>query len=193
MRENSASMPPAPLAPLYDLLGPDLHPIAGASVSAEIPMAEDLVNRLIAERLRAAEGPVAAVRLRLRADRRVDAFVTLRAPAFLPEVRAEIDIVGQPRLPDRPVLTLRWALPGLGLLARLASPVVALANALPPGIDLRGDRIDVRLDVLLASQGLADLVRYLTRVEVDTRPGAVVVRLGAHVPAGEGVSPPGAA
>jgi hypothetical protein len=182
-------MTASPLDPLYALLGPGLHQIAGTSVSGEIPIAQGLINRLLAEQLASSNAPVAAVQVELHDADTLSALVTLRA-SFVPPVRVVARIDQQPRLPGAPVVGLRWTLPGLGLLARVASPALALFKGLPPGIVVDGDRLLVHVGQMLASQGLGDVMRYLSSLQVTTRAGVLIVRFEVLV-AGA-ASPPGA-
>jgi hypothetical protein len=174
-------MTASPLEPLYVLLGPDLHQIAGTSLSGEVPVAQGLINRLLAEQLASSNAPVSSVQVELHDNDTLTAVVALRA-GFLPPIRVVARIDQQPQLPGSPVLGLRWTLPGLGLLARMASPALAIFKALPPGVVMDGDRLLINLRQMLAGQGMADTLRYLTSLQITTRAGIVLIRFAVRVP-----------
>src|SRR5687768_12083680 len=112
------------------LLGPRLQEVAGARVSAEIPLSEALVNRLVDEALRtASDGPVEAAEVQVRDGGELAVRLRLRRPSFAPPIIVMLRIEQQPRLPDSPTLGLRWELPGMGLLAKLAGPVLRIFKA----------------------------------------------------------------
>jgi hypothetical protein len=173
---------------LRDLLGTDLQHIAGASVSGEIPVSESVINRALAEQLSQSGAPLSGLRLEAHEADAMTAYVTLRRPSFVPSLRVMLRVEQQPRLPDAPILGLRWTLAGMGLLTRVAGPALALFNALPPGIHVVGDRLLVDLRRLSESQGVGDLLRYVSRLQIGARAGVVVIRFELRVPVG--LAPP---
>ena len=173
---------PAFLQRLRQMLGVDLEELAGAAISGEIPLRDDLVNRVIAQRLAASSSAVCAVRVEAQEDDHIGVEMTIRAGTMtLPTVRIAARIDRQPDLPHSPILGLRWSLPGLGPLGLLAAPALTWLRALPPGIHADGDRIDVDAGALLRSQGLGELLPYIAALQVHTRRGAFVVRFELRV------------
>ena len=161
---------------LADLLGFELTELAGAHVAGQIPVNAALINRLIAARLSASEGKVADVRIEpLDADAIV-AHVTLRS-RLVPPLAVHLQIQQQPVFPDLPVLVLRWSMRGFGGLVRLASPVLALFDVLPPGVRIDGDLIGVDLAAMLRAQGLGELLPHIVEVRFATKAGRVIVML----------------
>ena len=147
---------PALLSRLRGLAGDNLQELTGATIAAEIPLTNAVVNRLIAERLAAASGPVSAVQVDALDDDTFSAQVSLRMK-MIPTVRIVARIEEQPE-PQRPVLGIRWSMPGLGPLGLLAGPALSFFKALPRGLRAEDDRLLVDVAELLRAQGLADLL-----------------------------------
>jgi hypothetical protein len=168
------------------IFGVDLDELAGTSIAAEIPLSNDLVNRLIAQRLAASPSAIAAAHAEAQDHDNVGIELSLRGPKLLPAVRIAARIDRQPDLPRAPVLGLRWSVPGLGPLGLLAAPALTWFKALPPGIRADGDRLDVDIGAVLRSQGLGELLPYIAALQVHTRRGAFLVRFELRIPrAGE--------
>jgi hypothetical protein len=165
---------------LRETTGIDLSELAGAHASGEIPLPDGLLNRIIAERLAARQTPIEAVHLESRPE---NAFLVRVRPrsGWLPALTLEAAITGQPALPESAVLTLHWSVTGLGFLARLAGPALALVDALPPGIRVEGDRAEIDLSELLRAQGHDDVLPLVRHLEVLTEPGRVVVRFAVRI------------
>lgn len=170
---------PALLGRLRDLAGSNLQELSGTSIAAEIPFTNAVVNRLIAARLAAASGPVSAVQLDALDADTFSAQVSLRTK-MIPTMRIVARIEEQPE-PQRPVLGIRWSMPGLGRLAMLAGPALTFLKTLPRGFRADDDRILVDVAELLRAQGLADLLPFISKVRVHTRPGAFVVKFELRV------------
>jgi hypothetical protein len=165
---------------LPSLVGFDLSELAGAHASGEIPVPAALINRVIAARLADSRSPIAALVVDPRQGDVVLVHVRLHA-TLVPPLTIQAVIDAQPRLPASPVLVVRWSLVGLGILGRLASPVLALFGVLPPGISVSGDRLAIDLAEILTARGHGDLLTLLTHLEVATADGGVVVRFEARV------------
>lgn len=165
---------------LPGLLGFELSELAGAHASGEIPVQALLINRLIAARLARSGSPIESLTVEPRPGEVILVHVRLRT-SFVPALTVQALIDEQPHLPDSPVLVLRWSLLGLGRLARLASPVLALFDLLPPGISVDGDRIAVNLQAILAAKGQADVLPLLRELEIRTIEGGVLVRFAVRV------------
>ena len=170
---------PALLGRLRELAGSNLQELTGATIAAEIPFTNTVVNRLIGERLAAASGPVSAVQVDALDDDTFSAQVSLRAK-LIPTVRILARIEEQPE-PQRPVLGIRWSMPGLGPLGLLVGPALSFLKTLPRGLRAEDDRILVDVAELLCAQGLADLLPYVAKVRVHTRRGAFVVKFELRV------------
>jgi hypothetical protein len=170
---------PALLGRLRDIAGGNFQELSGATIAAEIPLTNAVVNRLIGERLAAASGPVSTVQVDALDDDTFSAHVSLRAK-MIPTMRIVARIEEQPE-PERPVLGIRWSMPGLGPLALLAAPALTFLKALPRGLRAEDDRILVDVAELLRAQGLADLLPYVSQVRLHTRPGAFVLKFELRV------------
>jgi hypothetical protein len=160
----------------YGITAADLR---GAVLTAEIPLTDAVVNRLIAQQLAARETPFADVQVEALEDDRFTARVSAKA-RMVPAMSVFARIERQPDFPGDPVLWLRWS--GLGALSRLAGPAIAffqttIAQKLPPGIMLDGKRVGIDVRRLLVERGLDDLADYARTVRVSTRRGAFVVKV----------------
>jgi hypothetical protein len=180
------------MQPIQQLLGFDPRELEGARISGEIPLTAVLINRLIAQQLGSSTLPVRAVVIEPHDGNRVTAHIRLRA-MVVPPFTVDLVVEQQPHLPDSPVLLLRWSLVGLGLLARLASPVLTYLHLLPPGIRVRGGLVAIDLAELLGARGGGEVLHYLRRLEVGTRAGRVLVRFEAGVEGPAAPSSEGAA
>jgi len=169
----------APLARiLEELQGSGFRDIAGAQVSAVIPLGERLLNELIAASL-PRSGAVREASVHPQPDNRLGIRVKLARPEFLPPVSATLVIERQPDLPASPLLGLRvTGLPGL---LALAGPLVSIGRMLPPGVRLEGDHVTLDLAELLAQRGQADLLRFLSRLRVTSEAGRLVLQIEARV------------
>ena len=169
----------ATLDTIRDRLGFDLREMAGAKLSGDIPLKEQLVNRLIGERL-GPNVPFSSVRVEpLEGD--AAAIHLVPRARFIPPVRVLARIERQPEFPGDPRLLLRWSLPAAGPLAALAAPLIAHFNALPPGISIDADRVAIDVAELMRSRGLDDLIGMIRRLAVHTRPGGFVAQFDLGV------------
>jgi hypothetical protein len=168
---------------LYDLLQrqrragfPDL---AGAEAIATVPIADRLVNEIIARTL----PPAGRLReLLVRADDGNQLRVTLRLSAGGLNLPVSLTLVidEQPELPHNPALGLR--LSGAPALFSLAAPVMRSLDLLPPGITLDGDRIRVDLQIVLAHYGKGELLNYVRELRVSTAARVIVLTIRAQTP-----------
>jgi hypothetical protein len=155
-------------------LGIDLREFAGAKVSGEIPLSEDFVNRLLAERL--ADHPqISAARIQPH-EGDVVAIQLVPRVRMIPPLRIMARIERQPDFPRDPTLLLRWSMPAAGPLALFAAPILSYFKAMPSGIRLEGDRITVDVRELLRTRGLADVAGFIRALAIHTRPGGFVAR-----------------
>jgi hypothetical protein len=163
------------------LLGIDLPDIAGSVFAGEIPLSNALVNRLIMQRLAAAQLPIAGVRVEAHAGDQLTIVLSMRG-SLIPDVTITARIEEQPQFPGPAVLWLRWTLPAMRALSIFAAPALTYFKKLPPGIRVDGDRIAVDVAELLRSRGLEELMDYITRVNVTTRESAIVVAFALRIP-----------
>ena len=161
---------------LRRLAGIELQDVRGSAFGGEIPLTATLVNRLLAERLARWAGPIAGVIVEPHEGQRLTANLELRGQPFLKDARVEVQIEKQPELPDHPLFLLRWSMPGLGPLARMAAPFVSSFKKLPPGIQMDSDHVLIDLRVLLDSLGYGELLPHLTGLHVQTKEGLFLVR-----------------
>jgi len=166
----------SPLDRMREVLGIGVEDIPGATVGGDIPIPEPLINRFIVQALARSQAPVSAVRIELLDGDRFLAHATIRGLRLIPEVTVAAEVEHQPDMPQSPVLSLRWSLPHLGPIAKIAAPFVSGLKGLPPGVRIDGERATVNVAELLASRGLSDILPLLARVELRTRSGAAVVR-----------------
>lgn len=155
-------------------LGVDIGTFAGAAMAGELPLPNEFVNRLIAERL-AGHAQIAALEVRAQEGDTVAVQVVPRA-RLLPPMQVLARVEHQPEFPHNPLLVLRWTMPAAGPLAMFAAPVLGYFKALPPGIRMSGDRVAVDVAESLRSRGFDDLLGLVRRLTVHTRPGAFVVK-----------------
>jgi hypothetical protein len=158
---------PSPLDSLRNVFGDRLEALAGCVVAGEIPITADILNRLLAAQLASSDTPIASAEVVVLDH---DAFtVHLRPRGPLPMLKVDVVIDGQPELPARPMLGMRWTLRGLGPLAMVAAPVISYLRALPAGIRLDGDRVWVNVEEMLRQRGFGEIVPLLTGLRVTTR------------------------
>ena len=164
-------------------MGVDVRELTGATLSGEIPVTAALINRFIAGWLArdARAGKLAAVVVEPLDQDRLSVHVRLRSN-LLPPLRLELQIAAQPQIPASPVLVVRWSLAGgLGPLARLAGPALAVFDVLPPAVRVDGDLIGIDLNELLRAQKAEWLLTYVRTLHVRTETGRVVIQLSAAV------------
>jgi hypothetical protein len=157
--------------------GLDLGEFGGSTLAGEIPVTEALVNRLLAQKL-AQHAQIGSLRVQAQPNDSVAIQVVPRA-RLMPPVNITARIERQPEFPANPVLLLRWSMPAAGPLALFAGPMLSYFKAMPQGIRMDGDRVAVDLRELLRSRGLDDVVGFVRKLEVHTRPGGFVLRVEA--------------
>jgi hypothetical protein len=165
---------------LRALLGDQFQELGGAALSGEVPLSNRVLNSVIAEGLARSGGPVSEARVEALDDDTFSVHLSLRG-RMLPSVRVLARIEQQPELPQRPVLVIRWSIPGMGPLAMLGGPALSFLKALPRGFRAEDDRIVVDLGELASSQGAGELLRYLSKLRIHTRKGAVLITFAAKI------------
>jgi hypothetical protein len=156
--------------------------VAGARVSARVPISSALLNQIIRDALRGSSGPVRSVDVGPLAGDRFEVVITTTLP-FVPALTVQVAIDEQPRFPASPFLVLRWSF--LGGVGTFASRFVGrLEHKLPPGIRLDADRIVIDLPVMIgrsAPPGAVEWLRYLMRFELHTVDDRAIVDLEAGI------------
>lgn len=171
-------MLPNGIAEIFQQLQADgFREVAGAKVSADIPIAERLLNEVVAASL-PPNLPVREVSIRPEAGNQFSVRVTPRA-GLLPPVTLKLEIEQQPDFPGSPVLTLRMKT--MGGLFGFAAAALPIGKMLPPGVRLEGERILVDLHAMAARHGFGDLLQHVRQLRVTTEPGLVILQLNAAV------------
>jgi hypothetical protein len=151
--------------------------LAGASGRAVIPVAESLLNALIARSL-PATGHVRELTLEPLYGNRLKLRLRVNVGGMALPFSLTVMIDEQPVLPQHPVLTLRLS----GLPPMLTGAIGRLATVLPPGLTVAGNRLLLNLHTLLAPRGQADVLRYVSALEVTTEPQHVILSVHVSVP-----------
>jgi hypothetical protein len=167
---------------ISDLLGhlqqSSFRDLAGARVSARIPVARSLVNALVARALAGSSAPVKTVDVQPQEGDRLNVTVAVSWP-FVPALTIGVTIERQPAFPESPILVLHWSL--LGGLGAIASKFVSALDRLPPGIRLDGQFIVLDIPVLAAGSPAAAALRYVRKMEMHTTEGRVVLEVDLEV------------
>jgi hypothetical protein len=151
--------------------------LKGARVSASIPVAEQLLNDLIAATL-PSPGPLRAVTLHPLAGDRVKATVKLSRLDFLPPIALTLEIEGQPETPNSPLVLRIRSVPGL---VSLASAALSMTTVLPAGVKLEDQRLFVDVRKLVERSGYAEVVPFLGAVRVTTEEGRLILDVTLQV------------
>jgi hypothetical protein len=168
----------ADLPHLFERLrGSGFRDLAGTRIAARIPIAEPLLNELVA-RFLPESGAIRQLTLQPQPNDHVGLRVKLARPEVLPPITAMLAIERQPELPYKPSLGLR--LSGLPSLLTLAGPSL-LGSLLPPGMRLDSGLLTIDLHVLLAKHGQAELLTYFDRLRINTEAGRLVLEVDAKV------------
>ena len=154
---------------------PDL---AGTEVSATIPISDQLISRVIAQRV-PPTAPVRELLLVAHPGNEITLRVRLTGPAILPPVQVRLAIDQQPDLPASPVVALRIVSQGI---ASLAVNALKFIDMLPPGVRFDGRRLVIDVRTLLESRGAAEALAYLTDLKFTTAEGRIVVQARASLP-----------
>ena len=156
--------------------------LSGSHISARVPIARALLNRIVAGALDGKQTPVRAVDVQPLPDDRFDLTVTLSMP-FVPALKVTVVVAQQPRFPESPVMVLRWSL--FGGLAAIASRFTdVLQKNLPAGVRLDGDRIVLDVPVIaehVAADGV-QLLLLFRRIELHTVADRAVIDVDIAVP-----------
>lgn len=152
--------------------------VEGTEVSATIPISDQLISRVIAQRIPSA-APVREVSLVAHPGNEITVRVRLSKPAILPPVQLRLVVEQQPELPLSPVLVLGVVSQGI---ASLAVNALKFVDLLPPGVRFDGRRFTIDLRTLLERRGAAELLTYLTDLKFTTAERRIVVQARASLP-----------
>ena len=149
--------------------------LAGARMTAQVPIPERLLNDLIAGSI-PPNAPVRAVTIHPSPDDHFAVRIVPKAP-LLPAFTLKLAIEHQPQLPANATLGLR--LVTLGGLFGLAGGMIA--GFLPPGIALDGERIRVDLRSLAVQHKAAEAFEYLRGIRVNSDAGRLILHVDAAI------------
>jgi hypothetical protein len=156
--------------------------VAGSHISARVPIARMLLNRVVADALKGKQALVRAVEVQPLPDDRFELTVTTSMP-FVPALKVTVVVAQQPRFPESPVMVLRWSL--FGGFAAIASRFTdSLQDKLPAGVRLDGDCVVLDIPVM-AEHAAADGVQLLLlfrRLELHTVADRAVIDVDIAVP-----------
>ena len=170
----------ARLSPILETLRSwGVRGVAGARVTATIPLSEEFLNDLIAASL-PPSGAVRTLTVHPEPENRIGVRVRLARPEFLPTIPVMLALERQPRLPDDPRFEFRVM--GLAGLLTLAVPVASLQSTLPAGIQLERDRLRVDLATLLRERGYGDVLRFVADLRLTADRGRLVIDVSASAP-----------
>lgn len=164
---------------VHELRRSNFAELHGARVTATIPIAERLINELIAVAL-PRSAPVRDVLVHPLPGNRIAVRARLSRADFLPPITLTAEIERQPELPDAPLVLRVLSLPGLLSIAAAATSFLA---TLPPGVRMDNQRVLVDLPLLLERHGFGEWVRYLEMVRITTEEGRLIADVALRVPA----------
>jgi hypothetical protein len=168
---------------LEELRDSGFRELAGARVTARVPVPERLINEFLADAV-PQSGAVRRITVHPQPGDRIGVRVKLARPEFLPPLSATLLIERQPDLPASP--TFVFQVLGLAGLLALGGPFSTLGSRLPRGVYLERDRLSVNLAEVLAHHGLGDCVQYVERLRVSSEAGCLVFDVEAAVDSGAG-------
>jgi hypothetical protein len=144
--------------------------VKGARASLSIPVSEALLNELITAALPPG-GPLRDLHVRPQAGNRLAVRARASRLDFLPPMTISLQIEGQPRLPDTPLVVRILSMPGLlSVAGSMLSP-----NSLPPGIRMERERVLVDVRQLLEAKGFGEIVPLIERLQVSSEEGRLLI------------------
>ena len=169
-------MDPRLIGVIDRLRGSGFAEVKGARASLSIPIAEAILNELITAALPAG-GPLRDLHVRPQAGNRLAVRARASRLDFLPPMTISLQIEGQPRLPDTPLVVRILSMPGLlSVAGSMLSP-----GSLPPGIRLERERVLVDVCRLLESKGFAEIVPLIERLQVSSEEGRLLIDVDLQV------------
>jgi hypothetical protein len=152
--------------------------VAGARVSAHVPVSRALLNRVVSAALAGASSHVREVDIRPRAGDAFDVVITVSWP-FVPAIKIGFVIERQAQFPGAPVIVFRWSL--LGAAGLIASRFIASLDRLPPGVRLDGDRLLIDIPRVAERTPAADVLPYIRSLELHTVDDRVVLDVALEI------------
>ena len=150
--------------------------VKGARASLSIPVSEALLNELITAALPAG-GRLRDLHVRPQAGNRLAVRARASRLDFLPPMTISLQIEGQPRLPDTPLVVRILSMPGLlSVAGSMLSP-----NSLPPGIRMERERVLVDVRQLLEAKGFGEVVPLIDRLQVSSEEGRLLIDVDIQV------------
>ena len=165
------------LSILRHLQSTGFRDLAGADVTASVPISERLLNEFVAAAL-ANNRHLREAHVHPETGNRFAVRVAPRA-AMLPSLTIKLEIERQPELPQSPELVLRMAT--MGGLFGMATAALPIAQMLPAGVRLDGEHIHIDLRTLAAQAGAGDALAFLKQLRITTEDGRVILHLRAGV------------
>jgi hypothetical protein len=153
--------------------------LAGSEVVATIPIADRIINELIAS-LIPEHGKVREVTIASEPGNLLSAKARLSGPSLLPSIPVTFVIDQQPEFPSRPVLGLKLSHPSK--FVSMAFSTMPSMVTLPPSLTVTGDRVFINIRQLLAERGLDSWLAYVADLKVTTRASAIVLNARLTVP-----------
>jgi hypothetical protein len=152
--------------------------LAGTHLAASIPLSRQLLNRVAAEALKRTAIPVRAVDIQPHADDRFDVTLHLTWP-LVPPLRIAFVVELQPRLPESPVVVLRWLMKGV--VGAIATRFISSLGRLPHGLRIDGDRLTLDVAALARTHQLDQLLPWLSGLQLHTAEGQFVFDIAVDV------------
>jgi hypothetical protein len=143
-----------------------------------IPVAQALVNTVVARALQGKSVPVKAVDVQPHDGDALDIIVTVSWP-FVPALKVGITIERQPTFPESPILVLHWSL--LGGVGAIASRFIKGLGSLPPGVSLDGQFVVVDIPALAAGSPAAAALPYIRNLQVHTMEGRLILEADLEI------------
>lgn len=162
---------------LEDLRASRFAPLAGARVSATIPVDDRLLNALIAASLPAG-AQVRDVTVESRLSNRLRVSARLTRAEFFPPISLTLEIERQPVLPHAPLVLRVLSLPAL---MSLAGAALSPSTLLLSGITIHDQRVQVDVAVLLEQAGFGEVVPYVESLQITTAEGRLVLDVTLRV------------
>ena len=166
---------------LQELQASGFRDVAGARVSVTLPVSDRLVSRLVADII-PPNIPVRDVDVRALAGNRLSVKARITRPVLMPPITVNLAIEQQPQLPDRPILVVRLLSTGILSFARVA---LNFLHVLPPGIRMERDLLFINIQTLLEQRGLAEHLRHVDTLDLNTDEGHFVVDIRGGIAAGK--------
>ena len=152
---------------------------AGTHASVTVPISDTFATAMAAASLQSS-ATVRRISIKAGAGNVLHVRASLAKLAFLPEIPVDLRIERQPELPASPILALR-ILSIAGLPGGLAF-LLQFVKDVPNEVSIQGTLVAIDLRALARRFGREDVFRYITRLEVTTVEGAIVVAVDGGIP-----------